>query len=147
MKTKLFLGICLLALSHPFSIAASQTLHVTIKNIQAPAKGIIRIAIFSNEKGYRAEKDFIAANYEKKNLKNGTMTVEIPVKKGVYGITVLDDENNNGQMDYNLLGIPKEGFGFSNFKLTKMRKPKFEDFSFQVEEKQVKDIVVSMRYM
>ncbi len=147
MKTKFFLSICLLALSSQFTSVASQTLNVSIRNIKNPTKGIIRIAIFTDEKGFRAEKDFIAFEFEKKNIKNGTMNVEIPIKKGLYGLSVLDDENNNCKMDYSVIGIPKEGFGFSNFKLTKMRKPKFEDFSFTVGSKEVKDIVVSMRYM
>ena len=60
-------------------------------------------------------------SFDKSRVKDGRMTVEISVKCGIYGISVIDDENNNGKMEYNLLGIPKEGFGFSNFNLKKMR--------------------------
>lgn len=110
-------------------------------------KGTIRIAIFSDDKGFKSEKNFIAVNYQKNNVKNGVMSIEIPVKTGVYGLSVLDDTNDNGKMDYSLLGIPKEGFGFSNFSLKKMKKPNFNDFSFQVGHKEIKEIVVIMRYM
>lgn len=33
---------------------------------------------------------------------------------GVYGVAAIHDENSNAKLDKNLLGIPKEGFGFAN---------------------------------
>ena len=33
---------------------------------------------------------------------------------GAYGLALYHDENANGKIDRNGLGIPKEGFGFSN---------------------------------
>lgn len=33
---------------------------------------------------------------------------------GAYGLALYHDENANGEIDRNGLGIPKEGFGFSN---------------------------------
>ncbi|HQV02330.1 MULTISPECIES: DUF2141 domain-containing protein [unclassified Novosphingobium] len=33
---------------------------------------------------------------------------------GAYGLALYHDENANGKVDKNGLGIPKEGFGFSN---------------------------------
>ncbi len=33
---------------------------------------------------------------------------------GAYAIAVMHDENNNAKLDTNFLGIPTEGFGFSN---------------------------------
>jgi uncharacterized protein (DUF2141 family) len=63
---------------------------------------------------------------------------------GQYGIAVLDDENNNGKMDYGLL-LPAEGCGFSNYRHAGMRKLKFEDFHFLFKPgNQI--IEVSMQY-
>ncbi len=44
-------------------------------------------------------------------------TVDIPVqvKKGSYFFIVLQDLNGNGTMDTNLLGLPKEPFGFGGY--------------------------------
>ena len=83
---------------------------------------------------------------DKKDFYDGRLTVKIPVEAGVYGLSVLDDENGSGKMEYNFLGIPKEGFGFSNFSLKKMRKPKFNDFAFEITNKEVKDIQVVLKY-
>ncbi len=33
---------------------------------------------------------------------------------GEYAVMVMHDENGNGELDFNVLGIPSEGYGFSN---------------------------------
>ena len=33
---------------------------------------------------------------------------------GDYGVAAIHDENSNARLDKNLLGIPREGFGFAN---------------------------------
>jgi len=36
------------------------------------------------------------------------------VKKGTYAVSVMHDENANGKLDSNVIGIPTESYGFSN---------------------------------
>ncbi len=36
------------------------------------------------------------------------------VPAGTYAVTVLDDSNVNGKMDFNFIGLPPKGYGFSN---------------------------------
>lgn len=55
------------------------------------------------------------------------------VRPGRYGIAVFHDENNNGKVDTNFLGLPKEGFGFS--RITPMRKPSFDETSFELKKR------------
>jgi uncharacterized protein (DUF2141 family) len=50
-------------------------------------------------------------------------------------------------MNYALPCIPKEGFGFSNFYLTKLKRPKFDTFSFEVKADTHITIVCRMRYL
>lgn len=141
-----FLITVLLALSHQLSQAASQTLNIEINNIKSSQRGIIRIAFFVDEKGFKDEDASFEIRCDKSKVKDCKLSVEVPVKCGIWGISVIDDENNSGKMEYNLLGVPKEGFGFSNFSLKKMRKPRFSDFSFAIAEKEIKDIEVKMKY-
>ena len=52
---------------------------------------------------------------EKAFIKNGTAIVEFRgIEYGNYAFAVHHDENGNGEMDTNFLGIPKEGWAFSN---------------------------------
>lgn len=67
------------------------------------------------------------------------------VTPGMYGISVIHDENDNGRFDTNFLGIPKEGWGFSNNPEAK-RKAKFDEAKFQVGQKDVA-ITIHIRHV
>lgn len=49
------------------------------------------------------------------------------LKPGRYAIILFHDENQDGRLDKNLLGIPNEGFGFSNNVIGFFGPPSFED--------------------
>jgi uncharacterized protein (DUF2141 family) len=74
-----------------------------------------------------------AASYTFKNL-----------SPGKYAVFVYHDENNNGKLDTNLFGVPKEGFGFSN-NLKLLRQPKFEEAWITVPEGDC-SIAVGLKY-
>ena len=74
------------------------------------------------------------------------MTVQVKdLPYGTYAVSVLDDENSNLDMD-NFLGIPKEGYGFSNDAEVKISPPKFEECSFVIDQP-LKKISIEIRYM
>ena len=52
---------------------------------------------------------------------------------GTYAVLVMQDENGNGKLDSNIIGIPKEGYGFSN-NPNVMRKPYFDETKFEVTD-------------
>ena len=46
---------------------------------------------------------------------NNKVSVEIDsLKYGTYAVKVFHDENRNGELDTNFLGIPSEDYGYSN---------------------------------
>jgi uncharacterized protein (DUF2141 family) len=45
---------------------------------------------------------------------------------------MFHDENDNGKLDTNLIGIPKEGYGFPNNPKITMSLPDFSEVSFTV---------------
>lgn len=52
------------------------------------------------------------------------------VPEGRYAIAIYHDENLNGLMDANEMGIPREGYGFS-MKSKFLGRPKFEQAAFE----------------
>lgn len=122
-----------------------QTLDVQIKNIRN-TKGQLCIAIFADQSGFKAEKSIWEMKYCKKELATGELRIRIPIKKGRYGLSVLDDENENGKMNYGMLGIPREGFGFSNYTHQGIKVPGFNDFSFCIKKNEELEISVVMKY-
>lgn len=53
---------------------------------------------------------------------------------GIYAVSIFHDENNNGKMDTNFMGIPREDYGCSNGAKGFMGPPKWEDAKFELKE-------------
>ncbi len=54
------------------------------------------------------------------------------IPSGTWAVLAFHDANNNGELDRNLLGIPKEDYGFSRDATNKFGPPKFEAAAIQV---------------
>ena len=52
---------------------------------------------------------------------------------GDYAIAILHDENASGDMDYRGIGLPKEGYCFSNNAKPRFRAPKFKKTKFVLD--------------
>jgi uncharacterized protein (DUF2141 family) len=106
-------------------------IELIISNIQNK-EGFIRIGLFNSETGY-PDKPTISYSLSKDTISGGKMVLFIPLSRpGRYGVSILDDENGNGKMDYFLKLIPKEGFGFSNNpKIISRKAPPFSDTLFR----------------
>ena len=139
----LIIFVCFLLLTA--SDLFAQNVEVTVTGIRAE-KGQIAIGVFLDEESFRREKAYLEIQFPKKDIRDGVMTVSFSLEPGIYGLSLLDDENSNRKMEYNFLGIPKEGFGFSDYYHTGITRPKFADFRFTVVQGQDIKIKVRMRY-
>jgi uncharacterized protein (DUF2141 family) len=52
------------------------------------------------------------------------------IPPGTYSIDVIDDENMNGKLETDWLGVPTEGYGFSNDARGSVDAPPFSAASF-----------------
>jgi uncharacterized protein (DUF2141 family) len=96
-------------------------------------KGQVLINLFSSKsaKGFPSDPKaaFKSAVIEK--IENGQASIEFEqVPFGDYAIALIHDENLNNELDTNLLGIPKEGYAFSNNYRPRVRAPRFKDAAF-----------------
>jgi len=74
-------------------------------------KGILRISVFDNEDQWLKKS---VKTLEIDLSKEDTDVFVIPaLAKGNYAISVIQDENKNGELDMGMMG-PEEGYGFSN---------------------------------
>ena len=119
---------------------------VSIKDIKTP-NGQILMGIYKDDVSFDKEIAYKKVQAFKTKISNGTLMVEVKLEPGKYGISLMDDENFNGKMDYNFIGIPKEGFGFSNYYHTGLTKPKLKSFLFEVIENKNTKVEVKMKYM
>ncbi|MDX9848633.1 MAG: DUF2141 domain-containing protein [Tenuifilaceae bacterium] len=70
-----------------------------------------------------------------RNISNNRCIIVIDsLKPGMYSFKFFHDENKNEKLDTNWLGIPKEGFGFSNNPSMNFGPPSFEKTIFELNE-------------
>ena len=107
-------------------------LTVNVNNLRN-SKGIVQFSLY-NQKGSIPDQDYEKYFKQiKTNITNNSAKVIFKnLKKGIYAVNILHDENKNGKIDTGFL-LPKEGIGFSNYdKINLMNKPNFKKASFLI---------------
>jgi uncharacterized protein (DUF2141 family) len=107
-------------------------LTITIDNLEND-KGVVRLLVFNSERGFpdQADKAVESAVVE---IKNGRAVIHLKdMEHGKYAITAFHDANNDGILNKNTLGIPKEGYGFSNNASGNFGPPSFSSAAFEVD--------------
>jgi uncharacterized protein (DUF2141 family) len=145
IRKVLCLGILLTSIFPSHSLTA-QNITVNISGIRAE-KGQIVIGVFKDSDTYQKEEPFVNEIFSKTKIQGEAISVQFSLEPGIYGLCLLDDENNNGKMEYNFVGMPKEGFGFSDYYHKGITKPKFDSFKFTLNKDQNKNITIKVRYI
>ena len=145
IKKMLFFKIRLLMLL-PVVTLNAQDVEVIITGIRAE-KGQIVIGVFRDNESFRKEESFLEKRFVKNGISNGEMRVKFSLEPGIYGLSLLDDENSDGKMEYNFARLPKEGFGFSDYYHTGLTRPKFDSFKFSIDQSKKRTITVRIRYL
>lgn len=74
--------------------------------------GKIFVSVFNSELSYNKREVFQAFTINPL-IVSTNFYIDLPA--GEYVFSIYQDSNHNGKLDCNLLGIPKERFGFSNY--------------------------------
>ncbi len=106
---------------------SAATLQVKIDGV-ASAKGQLRVAV-CDEASF-LKKCTLGAQVP---ARAGSVTVDVPaVPAGSWAVMVYHDENDNGKLDRDQMGIPTEGYGFSNGATAKYGPPQFKQAAVAV---------------
>lgn len=115
----------------PLSVPKSRII-VHVKNLRSN-NGLVRINLFASAKGFPS-KHTLAFKTLSGKITNLSAEVALPdIPHGAYAIGVLHDEDANGKMKTNWLGMPREGVGVSNDAKGFFGSPKFEDANFKLD--------------
>ncbi|QCR21997.1 DUF2141 domain-containing protein [Pontibacter sp. SGAir0037] len=118
----------------------SGTMVIELSNLPADKSGTVYIGIYNKAADF-PEKGKAAYNAKVKVTKQDKAVAKIEnATFGEYAIALFYDTNNNGTIDTNFLGIPKEPYGFSNSLYHATRATSFEEakFSFTQNSSAVK---------
>lgn len=136
MNSALLLACIVAFLPHSNPGADESTLVVEVSNLSS-SRGSLMVALFATKEAF--DKNLPCA-YKILNLvdEQGPCYFTGLIPGEVYAIKAFHDENNNGVLDQNILGIPKEGFAFSNNVVPRFSAPAFSDCRFQLQGRPAK---------
>jgi uncharacterized protein (DUF2141 family) len=112
-------------------VGASQpnVIRVEIERLRSD-KGQVLCALYSSSDGFPKNSQKAVARV-KSSISNKKASCEFSgVAPGTYAVSVFHDENSNGKLDTNFLGIPREGVGASNNARGHLGPPKFDAAAF-----------------
>ncbi|MEM7491044.1 MAG: DUF2141 domain-containing protein [Pseudomonadota bacterium] len=119
-------------------------LEVSVQNVRS-SSGTVTITVYGDERseflarGAKLVRDRVPAVA---GVTRGCLPVPGP---GVYAIAIYHDEDGDRDFDRNAMGLPKEGYGFSNDAPTRMSLPSFGDVVFRAGAGTT-PLTITMRY-
>jgi uncharacterized protein (DUF2141 family) len=126
----------------PLSVqAADLTIHLAgLRN----TNGYLRFSLYQSAETYLQAEGRLAR--QKVPAHTAPMTVVFAgLQPGQYAITVHHDEDGDGKINRNLVGIPREGYGFSNDVRPLLGPPSFASVAIQLGTED-KIITITLRY-
>ncbi len=131
------------------AIAFAQTscpgIHVKILNIRNSTGGVA-CALFESSVGFPTEFLHSATNIMIIKVRDTQARCDFEdIPPGTYSLAVIHDENMNGKLDTNWLGVPTEGYGFSNDAKALLGAPSFSAASFPYDGRNL-DLTISLHY-
>ena len=126
----------------PSAVAAAD-LNVHIKGLRN-TNGQILVGLFNHENTFPSKKaEYKGLIVKPVDVKAGGVFKDVP--QGTYAVAIIHDENTDGKLGTNFLGIPNEGYAFSNNAKGTFGPPSFNDASFPMGTED-EYVSINMRY-
>jgi uncharacterized protein (DUF2141 family) len=93
-------------------------------------KGLVMCALYSSSEGFPKKSEKAIAHANSPSSDKRAVCEFLGIAPGTYAVSVFHDENSNGKLDTNFMGIPREGVGASNGAKGHFGPPKFDDAAF-----------------
>lgn len=104
------------------------------------------VYLYKDKKGFPIEPKYAVATTSALIKDSKALAVFKGISSSEYAISVVHDENDNGKLDTNFLGIPKEGIGTSNNAKSTLGPPSYEDSRFIIGNK-TNSISITIKYL
>jgi len=107
-------------------------LTVTVSGMRSQT-GFVRMALYDAPEYFPKRKGMIGTADVPLN---GGKVVHVfrGLAPGRYAVSLYHDENGNGKFDFTWIGLPDEGFGFSNGATAGLSAPDFDEAAVEVGE-------------
>lgn len=147
MRLSSITAIAFLLLLTQFSFIENteQGIKVSVYNIRNN-KGNILVSLFKDGNGFPDDPEKVVKRIKLSIADNRAEVVFTNLPAGTYAVAILHDENNDLKLNKNLLGIPKEGFGFSNNVMGTFGPPSFTKAGFQHQAGRLTQVNIRTKY-
>ena len=109
--------------------AHAAELTVVLSDVRAQT-GLIKVALVDSQAAWDGQAAPVQATGAPPSGGQATFVFK-DLTPGSYALLITHDENGNGQLDTNAMGMPLEGYGFSNNPRV-MRKPTWDEARFDL---------------
>jgi uncharacterized protein (DUF2141 family) len=109
--------------------AFAAELTVNLHGIRAQS-GLVKVAVVDSQDAWDGKAAPVQFDGAPPQGETAKFTFK-DLKPGNYAVMITHDENGNGKLDTNVMGMPLEGYGFSNNPQV-MRKPTWDEARFEV---------------
>jgi uncharacterized protein (DUF2141 family) len=135
MKTAIAIGFLMSSLIAASTVgaqapAAANSVKVIVVGLHSN-DGEVDCALFNSADGFPDDASKAIKTVKSKIENQQATCTFVDVAPGDYAVSEFHDENGNGKLDRNFIGMPKEGVGASNDAAGHMGPPKFEDARFK----------------
>jgi uncharacterized protein (DUF2141 family) len=96
------------------------------------SEGKVGISLFNSEEGFPGDSDRAIERAYIDIQNQSAIVIFENLAPGKYAIAVYHDEDEDGEIETNFIGIPKEGTGSSNNPKARMGPPRYEDCKFDI---------------
>ena len=118
---------------------------ITIEKVRS-SNGTIKVELYGSGAQNEPKKGKKVARTRVKAQQGETKLCLNAPSEGTYSIALYHDENDNKKFDRNFLGIPREGFGFSNNPPVRIGMPEQKEIRFKVEH-MATNLLISIVYL
>jgi len=109
-------------------------------------QGKVLCSLYSSSEGFPKEAEKAIARTSSEISDHHAVCRFIGLGPGVYAVSVFHDENSNGTLDTNFMGIPREGVGASNNVKGHFGPPKFNAAAFRFPGGRL-DLKITVTYL
>ncbi len=128
-----------------FAQSSCPGIHINILNIKN-STGTIACALFESSAGFPREYLRHATSMMAIEIRDTQARCDfVGIPPGTYALVVIHDENRNGKLDTNWMGVPTEGYGFSSGAKATLSAPSFSDASLRYDGGTL-DLTISLHY-
>jgi len=111
--------------------ASAADLTVNISEVNQ-GKGHLMVGLYAGNEAFTQGKASFGSQVKASSEQTQVIFKDLP--EGEYAVKIYQDENSNQKLDFNFMGIPKEGYGYSN-NVGRFGRPEYQEAKFNVAEK------------